>query len=63
MSNIQIPQRTDLNLVENWYTDQEADGKCLEQPVVVEVELVGELHYLRPGGVGVWKWSAGHFAL
>ena len=55
-------QRTDLNLVENGYTDQEADGECLVQPVVVEVELVGELHDLRPGGVGVWKWSAGHFA-
>ena len=52
----------DLNLVENGYTDQEANGECLVQPVVVEVELVGELHDLRPGGVGVWKWSAGHFA-
>ena len=30
----------DLNLVENRYTDQEADGECLVQPVIVEVELV-----------------------
>ena len=53
----------DLNLVENGYTEEEADGECFVQPVVVKVELVGELHYLRPSGVGVWKWSARHFAL
>ncbi len=53
----------DLDLVEDGYTEEDSDGKGPVQPVVFKVELVGELHQLGAGGVGVWKWSAGHFEM
>ena len=49
-----------MDLVENGEADEESDGEGLVQPVVVEVELVGKLHDLSPGGVGVRKWPTGH---
>ena len=49
-----------LDLVENGQAEEESDGEGLVQPVVVEVKLVGKLHDLSPGGVGVRKWPAGH---
>ena len=49
-----------LDLVENGLAEEESDWESLVQPVVVEVELVGKLHDLSPGGVGVWKLPAGH---
>ena len=38
--------RSLLNLIEGWNADQEANGKCSVQPVVLVVEFVWELHDL-----------------